>query len=182
MYCTTIETSGHGHEICIGIHMISSAIWGKSAQLNYTKTNPICGLWKILRVLIYPKLHETNSCDYLLLHEKIWLAFPLLRVTACPSSRLQMTTSTKIGRYFDGWILMDNNAVRGNLFTENWRLLSFYESFHCRHGKKYNCDQDYFVLFCFVWVLVEESVATRDSLMAVFVVHASFYSRVREKT
>ena len=44
MYCTTIETSGRGHEICIGIHMISTAIWGKSAQLNYTKTNPICGL------------------------------------------------------------------------------------------------------------------------------------------
>ena len=137
-------------------------------------------MWSLknLRVLIYPKLHETNSCDYMLLHEKIWLAFPLLRVTACPSSRLQMTTSTKIGQYFDGWILMDNNAVGGNLFTENWRLLSFYVSFHCRHGKKYNCDQDYFVLFCFVWVLVEESVATRNSLMAVFVVHASFYSRV----
>ena len=141
-------------------------------------------MWSLknLGVLIYPKLHETNSCDYLLLHEKIWVAFPLLRVTACPSSRLQMTTSTKIGQYFDGWILMDNNAVGGNLFTENWRLLSFYVSFHCRHGKKYNCDQDYFVLFCFVWVLVEESVATRYSLMAVFVVHASFYSRVREKT
>ena len=34
----------------------------------------------------------------------------------------------------------------------------------------------------FIWVLVEESIAIGVSLMAVFVVHASFYSRVTEKT
>ena len=33
----------------------------------------------------------------------------------------------------------------------------------------------------FIWVLVEESVATRVSLMAVFVVHACFYSRMRRR-
>ena len=34
----------------------------------------------------------------------------------------------------------------------------------------------------FIWVLVEESVTTGVSSMAFFVVHAGFYSRVREKT
>ena len=34
----------------------------------------------------------------------------------------------------------------------------------------------------FIWVLVEESVSTGVSSMAFFVVHAGFYSRVREKT
>ena len=34
----------------------------------------------------------------------------------------------------------------------------------------------------FIWVLIEESVATVASSMAIFVVHAGFYSRVTEKT
>ena len=42
--------------------------------------------------------------------------------------------------------------------------------FHCRHGKNYNCDQDYIPLLCFVYLgLVEESLATGISVMAVFV-------------
>ena len=48
--------------VCIGNHMISSAIiWDKSAQVNFSKTNQItiCSL-KNLRVLIYSKLHEKN--------------------------------------------------------------------------------------------------------------------------
>ena len=39
--------------------MISSAIWDKSARVNFSKT-------KNLRVRIHPKLHE-KSCDYLLI-------------------------------------------------------------------------------------------------------------------
>jgi len=34
----------------------------------------------------------------------------------------------------------------------------------------------------FLWVLIEESVATVVSSIAIFVVHAGFYSRVTEKT
>ena len=49
--------------------MISSAIWDKSEQVNFSKTNQIartrrvsaiCGLRNNLRGLIYPKLHEKN--------------------------------------------------------------------------------------------------------------------------
>ena len=54
--------------ISIGNHMISSAIWDKSARVNFSKANQIararrasaiCSL-KNLRVLISPKLHEKN--------------------------------------------------------------------------------------------------------------------------
>ena len=41
-----------------------------------------------------------------------------------PCSRLQLTTSTRIGQNFDGSILMDKNAAARNLFIENWSLLS----------------------------------------------------------
>ena len=37
--------------------MISSAIWDKSARVNFSKDKQNCSL-KNLRVLIYPKLHE----------------------------------------------------------------------------------------------------------------------------
>ena len=49
--------------------MISSAIWDKSARVNFSKANQIalartgsCNLesLKNLQVLIYPKLHEKN--------------------------------------------------------------------------------------------------------------------------
>ena len=55
--------------------MISSAIWDKSARVNFSKTNKIararrasaiCSPLKNLRVRIHPKLHE-KSCDYLLI-------------------------------------------------------------------------------------------------------------------
>ena len=55
--------------------MISSAIWDKSARVNFSKTNKIararrasaiCRLGKIYECLIHPKLHE-KSCDYLLI-------------------------------------------------------------------------------------------------------------------
>ena len=62
------------------------------------------------------------------IHAKIWLPF----VTA-PCSRLQMTTSSKIGLNFDRWkILMDKNAEARKMFTENSSLLSFcFFSFSC---------------------------------------------------
>ena len=41
-----------------------------------------------------------------------------------PCSRLQLTTSTRIGQNFDGSILMDKNSAARNLFIENWSLLS----------------------------------------------------------
>ena len=46
-------------EISIGNHMISSAIWDKSARVNFSKANNLWSL-KNLQVLIYPKLHERN--------------------------------------------------------------------------------------------------------------------------
>ena len=55
----------HRH-VCIGNHMISSAIWDKSPQEHFSKTNQfarasrasaICSL-TYFRVLIYSKLHE----------------------------------------------------------------------------------------------------------------------------
>ena len=54
--------------------------------------------------------------------------------------------------------------------------------FHCRQEKKYNFYQDSFVVFRLFGFWFEKSVATGVSSMAVFVVHARFYSRVREKT
>ena len=124
----------------MGNRMISSAIWDKNAtQVFFSKTNKIalarqeiaiCGLWKILRVLIYPKLHEKNHVITCLYMQKFDLRFSsftsqrALFVTA-PWSLLQMTTSIKIGQNFDKWILVDKNAAARNLFIENWSLLSF---------------------------------------------------------
>ena len=61
--------------ISIGNHMISNAIWDKSARVNFSKTNKIararrasaiCSL-KNLRVRIYPQNSMRKSCDYLLI-------------------------------------------------------------------------------------------------------------------
>ena len=132
------------------------------------------------------QIARAKPCDYLLIiyMQKIWLAFPLLRLTACQkflSSLLQLTTLTKIGLNFDRWILMHKNAEARSLFTENWGLLSFYIfNFSCFFTAAKERTTIYCVLF--IWILVEASIATGVSLMAVFVVHASFYSRVRGKT
>ena len=49
--------------ICIGNHMISSAIWNKQARVNFSKTNKsararrasaLCRLWKIYKCLFIP--------------------------------------------------------------------------------------------------------------------------------
>ena len=62
--------------------------------------------------------------------------------------------------------------------------------FYCRTerntaGLLTNTSSNKIPLHCcvlFIWVLIEESVATVVSSMAIFVVHAGFYSRVTEKT
>ena len=121
--------------------MISSAIWDKSAQLNFLKTNKIararrasaiCGLWKIYECWFIPNC--PRKIMWLLVYNilaKIWLAFPLLRFNVChrslfPPTNDNLVTSTKIGQNFDRWILMDKNASARNLFFKNWSLLSFY--------------------------------------------------------
>ena len=45
-------------------HMISSAIWNKKAQVNFSKTNKIWGLWKIYKCLFIPNC--TKSILWLL--------------------------------------------------------------------------------------------------------------------
>ena len=57
--------------------------------------------------------------------DPLFLVYVWLLVNA-PCSRLQMTTSTKIGQNFDRWILMDKDAASRNFLTENWNHLSFY--------------------------------------------------------
>ena len=62
IFCTRIS-----HALHIGNHMISSATWDKSAPLNFSKAYQIAragrpsAICSLLRVLIYPKLHETNN-------------------------------------------------------------------------------------------------------------------------
>ena len=73
-------------------------------------SSAICGLWKFYECWFIPNC--TRKTMWLLvnnIHAKIWLAFPLLRLTACQKSLLsllQLTTSTKIGLNFERWILM----------------------------------------------------------------------------
>ena len=67
-------------DISIGNHMISSAIWNKKAQVNFSKTNKsararrasaLCGLWKIYKCLFNPNC--TRKIMWLLInniHEK----------------------------------------------------------------------------------------------------------------
>ena len=180
MYCTTIETSGHGHEICIGIHMISSAIWGKSAQLNYTKTNPICGLWKIYECWFIQnctrQIHVI-TCYYMRKFDLLFLFYvsPLVPLPAYKWQPRPRLVNILTGEYW--WIItqyVEICLLKTDAFC-HFTCLS-------TAATERNTTAIKITLFCFVWVLVEESVAMRDSLMAVFVVHASFYSRVREKT
>ena len=134
------------------------------------------------------QIARAKPCDYLLIiyMQKIWLAFPLLRLTACQkflSSLLQLTTLTKIGLNFDRWILMDKiaEAKLKICFTENSSLLSFYVfNFSCfsTAATERNTTTNEISLHCcalFTGVLIEESVAT-------VVVHAGFYRTVTEKT
>ena len=118
--------------------MISSAIWDKSAEVNFSKTNKIararreiaiCGLWKIYSADLSQSARE-KSCDYLII---IYMQKFDLRISSftchlapfvkAPSSCLQMKTSIEIGQNFDRWILVDKNAAARNLFIENWSLL-----------------------------------------------------------
>ena len=67
--------------ICIGEHMISSAIWNKLARVNFSNTNKIararrasaiCGLWKIYKCSFIPNC--TRKIMWLLInniYEKI---------------------------------------------------------------------------------------------------------------
>ena len=100
--------------------MISSTIWDKSEQANFSKTNQIaraprasaiCGL--TLTSAVLAQIAREKSCDYLL------IICHLAAFVTAPSSRLQVTTSTKIGQNFDRRILMDKNAAARNLFIEN---------------------------------------------------------------
>ena len=112
------------------------------------------------------------------IHANIGLAFPRLLVTEPPPpcSRLQMTTSTKIGLDFDRWILDGQKPIEAwNLFTEKWSLLSFYafnfSSYSTPATERTTTAIKIIFLCCvlYIWVLVEESVATGISAMAVFV-------------
>ena len=88
--------------------MISSAIWDKSPQVNFSKTNRRADLSQNAR---------EKSCDYLLhviiymqKSELLYSSFTCHRapfVTA-PCSRLQMTTSTKM---VERSILMDETQL-----------------------------------------------------------------------
>ena len=126
--------------------MISSAIWDKSAEVNFSKTNKIararreiaiCGLWKIYSADLSQSARE-KSCDYLII---IYMQKFDLRISSftchlapfvkAPSSCLQMKTSIEIGQNFDRWILVDKNAAARNLFIENCNLLSYILNCSC---------------------------------------------------
>ena len=80
--------------------MISSAIWDKSAEVNFSKTNKIararreiaiCGLEKFTSAGLSQSARE-KSCDYLIIIytacKNLTCAFPLLRVTSHHLSQL----------------------------------------------------------------------------------------------
>ena len=82
---------------------------------------------------------------------------------------------------------MDKNAATKNLFpkTEAFCHFTFFYSFSCfsSTATERTTSVIKIPLLCFVNLgLVEESVATEVSSMAVFVVHACFYRRVKGKT
>ena len=60
-------------------------------------------------------------------------------------------------------------------------FLTFYV-FPLPPGNEIQLVSNVFRCILFIWVLVEESVVTGVSSMAVFIAHASSYSRVREQT
>ena len=73
----------HQNVISIGNHMISSAIWDKSARVNFSKANQIararrasaiCGLWKIYECWFIPNC--TREIMWLLVNN-IHAKFPL---------------------------------------------------------------------------------------------------------
>ena len=83
---------------------------------------------------------------------------------------------------------MDKNAAVRNFCTENWSLffiLRFqrFVFFHCHQGKKYNCYQDSFVVFCiFGFWLRKASQQGFHRWLFLLVVHLGFYRRETEKT
>ena len=98
--------------------MISSTIWDKSAQANFSKTNQPPGrvqfvVFQKLTSAVLAQIAREKSYDYLL------IICHLAAFVTAPSSRIQVTTSTKIGQNFDRRILMDKNAAARNLFIEN---------------------------------------------------------------
>ena len=108
------------------------------------------------------QIGREKSCDYWLIIyiQKFDLPFlfyvsPL--VTA-PCSRQQMTISVprrRLVKIFDKWILVDKNAAAGNLFTENWSLLSFYVfNFSCFSTAvtERNTTANKILLLCFVYL------------------------------
>ena len=111
--------------------MISRAIWDKSAQINFLKTNKICGLWKIYECWFIPNC--TRKIMWLLVNNvraNIWLAFPLLRVTVChrslfPPTNDNLVTSRKIGQNFDRWTGIKTHQLE-ICFPKNWSVLTFY--------------------------------------------------------
>ena len=101
--------------------MISSTIWDKSAQANFSKTNQIaraprasaiCGLWKTYDCCF--SLNCTRKIMWLLVNNM---------------SPRGVCQSSLFGQNFDKRILMDKNAAARNLFIENWSLLSFWRIF-----------------------------------------------------
>ena len=87
--------------------MISSTIWDKSEQANFSKTNQIARTPGRVQFVVFEKLTSAvlaqsareKSCDYLL------IICHLAAFVTVPSSRLQVTTSTKIGQNFDRRII-----------------------------------------------------------------------------
>ena len=139
---------------------------------------------KFIRVLIYPKLHAKN-----LVNTSKNLTFSSLRVTACHRSLLQPTNDNfdqDNGKNFDRWILKDKTQkleiclLKTDVFCHF--MLSTFHVFPLPPRKEIQLLPRFLCCVLFIWVLVEESVTTGVSSMAFFVVHAGFYSRVREKT
>ena len=97
-----------------------------------------------------------------------------------------MTTSTKIGQTFDRWILMDKNAATKNLFpkTEAFCHFTLFITFHVFPLPP---PKELYLLsrfLCCVFVNLGFGRGKRRNRgsMAVFVVHAGFYRRVKGKT
>ena len=147
--------------ICIlSNRMISSAIWDKSAEVNFSKTNKIararretaiCGLWKIYECWFISKCTGKNM--WLLdnnIHAKIWLAHFLFyvsprmhRLSQLPVPAYKWQLRSRLVKILTGeyWWIKTQQLEICLSKTEAFCNLHFelFMFFHCRRWKKYNC-------------------------------------------
>ena len=164
--------------------MISSAFWEKSAQVNFSKNFRCWFIPNCTRKMMWSLVNN--------IHVKMSLAFPFYAspLVTAPCSRLEMTTSTKIGQNFDGWMLMvktqqveiclskTETFCHFAFLTLHVFLLPLRKEMHLlKKIPLYSC---VFVYLGFGWAKRRNCCFIDGCFSKNF--HARYYSRVKEKT